>query len=87
MLYTNADSAFVARQTPSGAFRQSVSQPAVQPTFLRQLCQNFWHPVLRNVMKLLDEHSLRAIKNLVRTGPKDDKDAKFCEQVRRTRAV
>ena len=31
-------------------------------------------------MKLLDEHSLRAIKNLVRTGPKDDKDAKFCEQ-------
>eukprot|EP00439_Symbiodinium_sp_Y106_P036486 s216_g4.t1 len=44
---------------------------------------NFWHPVLRNVMKLLDEHSLRAIKNLVRTGPKDDKDAKFCEQVHR----
>ena len=32
-------------------------------------------------MKLLDEHSLRAIKNLVRTGPKDDKDAKYCEQV------
>ena len=31
-------------------------------------------------MKLLDEHSLRAIKNLVRTGPKDDKDAKYCEQ-------
>ena len=38
-------------------------------------------------MKLLDEHSLRAIKNLVRTGPKDDKDAKFCEQVRRIRTV
>ncbi|CAE7707625.1 MYO1, partial [Symbiodinium necroappetens] len=35
---------------------------------------------VQNVMKLLDEHSLRAIKNLVRTGPKDDKDAKFCEQ-------
>lgn len=38
---------------------------------------------VQNVMKLLDEHSLRAIKNLVRTGPKDDKDAKFCEQVHR----
>ncbi|CAE7571521.1 jar [Symbiodinium natans] len=38
---------------------------------------------VQNVMKLLDEHSLRAIKNLVRTGPKDDKDAKYCEQVHR----
>ena len=34
---------------------------------------------IHSVLKLLDEHSLRAVKNLVREGAA--KDSKFCEQV------
>lgn len=34
---------------------------------------------IHSVLKLLDEHSLRAVKNLVREG--GAKDSKFCEQV------
>lgn len=36
---------------------------------------------IHSVLKLLDEHSLRAVKNLVREG--GAKDSKFCEQVYR----
>eukprot|EP00933_Yihiella_yeosuensis_P050590 TRINITY_DN4838_c0_g1_i4.p1 TRINITY_DN4838_c0_g1~~TRINITY_DN4838_c0_g1_i4.p1 ORF type:complete len:1312 (-),score=275.42 TRINITY_DN4838_c0_g1_i4:174-4109(-) len=38
---------------------------------------------IQNVMQRLDEHSLRAVKNLVRIGPNDNKDVKFCEQLHR----
>jgi len=34
---------------------------------------------IQGVMKILNEHSLRLLKNLIHT--KDDKDAKFCERV------
>ncbi|CAL1141802.1 unnamed protein product [Cladocopium goreaui] len=37
---------------------------------------------IQSVLRLLDEHSLRAVKNLVREGAQ--KDSKFCEQVGRT---
>mmetsp|Transcript_101254 Transcript_101254/g.179895 ORF Transcript_101254/g.179895 Transcript_101254/m.179895 type:complete len:1387 (+) Transcript_101254:70-4230(+) len=38
---------------------------------------------IQSIMTVLDEHSLRAIKNLCRIGPGDDKDMKFCENVHR----
>jgi len=36
---------------------------------------------IQNVMAILDDHSKRSIKNLVRQG--DDPDQKFCENVHR----
>eukprot|EP00442_Polarella_glacialis_P058713 CAMPEP_0115125062 /NCGR_PEP_ID=MMETSP0227-20121206/48773_1 /TAXON_ID=89957 /ORGANISM="Polarella glacialis, Strain CCMP 1383" /LENGTH=1400 /DNA_ID=CAMNT_0002528271 /DNA_START=21 /DNA_END=4223 /DNA_ORIENTATION=- len=38
---------------------------------------------IQSIMSKLDEHSLRSVKNLVRCGPGEDKDSKFCEQVHR----
>eukprot|EP00931_Biecheleriopsis_adriatica_P052437 TRINITY_DN304_c0_g4_i3.p1 TRINITY_DN304_c0_g4~~TRINITY_DN304_c0_g4_i3.p1 ORF type:complete len:1396 (+),score=270.35 TRINITY_DN304_c0_g4_i3:95-4282(+) len=38
---------------------------------------------IKSIMSKLDDHSVRAGKNLVRTGPGEDKDTKFCEQVHR----
>lgn len=38
---------------------------------------------VHSIMKMLDEHSLRSVKNLCRSGPRDNKDTKFCEQIHR----
>jgi len=37
---------------------------------------------IQGIMQVLDEHSLRTVKNLVGTG--EDKDLKFCEHIHRT---